>query len=174
SNMDTDESISDAIVLLGRQLNKVLRRMDRRPRTNVKNIPQDISRNNNFQKKTKTDEKPNQGESVQCHECESYGHIRTECATYLKKQKKGLTVTWSDEDESEEEVEFEVANNITALTGICMSDVESCDEEITYDELAASYKDLCIRSEEVCKTLEKQKKIISELQAEKVGHLTKI
>ncbi|MCI85278.1 gag-pol polyprotein, partial [Trifolium medium] len=50
--MDTDESISDAIVLLGRQFNKVLRRMDRRPRTNVKNIPQDISRNNNFQKKT--------------------------------------------------------------------------------------------------------------------------
>ncbi|MCI55815.1 gag-pol polyprotein, partial [Trifolium medium] len=67
------------------------------------------------------------------HECEGYGHIRTECATYLKKQKKGLTVTWSDEDESEEESEFEVANRITALTGICMSNADSCDEEITYD-----------------------------------------
>ncbi|MCI80067.1 gag-pol polyprotein, partial [Trifolium medium] len=65
-----------------------------------------------------------------------------------KKQKKGLTVTWSDEDESEEEVESEVANRITALTEICISDAESCDEETTYDELAASYKDLCIRSEE--------------------------
>ncbi|MCI63375.1 gag-protease polyprotein, partial [Trifolium medium] len=86
------------------------------------------------QKKTKTDEKPNQGKGVQCHECEGYGHIRTECATYLKKQKKGSTVTWSDEDESEEEVEYEVANSITSLTGICMSDVESCDEEVAYDE----------------------------------------
>ncbi|MCI92143.1 gag-protease polyprotein, partial [Trifolium medium] len=48
-----------------------------------------------------------------CHECEGYGHIRTECATYLKKQKKGLTVTWSDEDESEGEVESEAAKHIT-------------------------------------------------------------
>ncbi|MCI98087.1 hypothetical protein A2U01_0119390, partial [Trifolium medium] len=39
---------------------------------------------------------------------------------------------------------------------------------VTYDELAASYKDLCIRSEEVFKAVEKQKRIISELQAEKV------
>ncbi|MCH90922.1 gag-pol polyprotein, partial [Trifolium medium] len=85
-----------------------------------------------------------------------------------------MTVSWSDEDESEEEVESEAANSITALTGICMSDVESRDEEITYDELAASYKELCIRSEEVCKTLKKQKKIIFELQAEKVDHLAKI
>ncbi|MCI48639.1 gag-pol polyprotein, partial [Trifolium medium] len=38
NDMDTDESISDAIVLLGRKFNKVLRRIDRRPRTNVKNI----------------------------------------------------------------------------------------------------------------------------------------
>ncbi|MCI63559.1 gag-pol polyprotein, partial [Trifolium medium] len=73
--MDTDESISDAIVLPGRQFNKVLRRMDKRPRTNVKNISQDISRNNNLQKKMKTNEKPNQGKGVQCHECEGYGHI---------------------------------------------------------------------------------------------------
>ncbi|MCI40552.1 gag-protease polyprotein, partial [Trifolium medium] len=92
--MDTDDGISDAIVLLGRQFNKVLKRMDRRLGTNAKNISQDISRNNNFHRKPNTDDKPNQGKGVQCHECEGYGHIRTECATYLKKQKKGLTVTW--------------------------------------------------------------------------------
>ncbi|MCI64208.1 gag-protease polyprotein, partial [Trifolium medium] len=51
----------------------------------------------------------------QCHECEGYGHIRTECATYLKKQKKSLVVSWSDE-ESEGEVENESAKHITALT----------------------------------------------------------
>ncbi|MCI27351.1 gag-pol polyprotein, partial [Trifolium medium] len=55
-----------------------------------------------------------------------------------------------------------------------MSDTDSYDEELSYDELAASYKELCIRSEEVCRTLEKQKKIIAQLQAERYDNLSKI
>ncbi|MCI29820.1 gag-protease polyprotein, partial [Trifolium medium] len=90
----------------------------------------------------RTDEKANQGKGVQCHECEGYDHIRIECAIYLKKQKKSQAVSWSDEDDSEGEVENE--------------------------------SELCIRSEEVCKTLEKQKKIIAHLQAERNDHLSTI
>ncbi|MCI29225.1 gag-pol polyprotein, partial [Trifolium medium] len=146
---------------------------DRRPRTNVKNISLDISKNTNTQRKPRTDEKTNQVKGVQYHECEGYGHIRTKCATFLKKQKKGLTVSWSEED-SEGEVETEAAKHITALTGICMSDTKSCDEDISYEELVASYKELCIKSEEVCRTLEKQKKIIAQLQAERYDNLSKI
>ncbi|MCI48534.1 gag-protease polyprotein, partial [Trifolium medium] len=52
---------------------------------------------------------------VQCHECEGYGHIRAECATYLKKQKKSLVVSWYDEDDSEGELENESAKHVTAL-----------------------------------------------------------
>ncbi|MCI55798.1 envelope-like protein, partial [Trifolium medium] len=48
-----------------------------------------------------------------------------------------------------------------------MSDTDSCDEDVSYEELAASYKELCIRSEEVCKIGEKHKKVIAQLQAEK-------
>lgn len=47
---------------------------------------------------SKTDKNNNQSKDVQCHKCEGYGHIRTECTTYLKKQKKSLAVSWSDED----------------------------------------------------------------------------
>ncbi|MCI28313.1 gag-protease polyprotein, partial [Trifolium medium] len=101
----------------------------------------------NTQRKPRTDEKTNQVKGVQCHECEGYGHIRIECATYLKKQKKDLTVSWSDEDDSEGEVESEAAKNITALTGRYMSDTDSCDEE---------------------------KKIIAQLQAERYDNLSKI
>ncbi|MCI69873.1 gag-pol polyprotein, partial [Trifolium medium] len=68
-----------------------------------------------------------------------------------------MTVTWSDEHMSEEEVESKTAKHITALTGVYMYDEESCDEEMTFDALAPSYKELCIRSEEVCRTNEKQK-----------------
>ncbi|MCI40171.1 gag-protease polyprotein, partial [Trifolium medium] len=90
---------------------------------------------------TRNDEKASQPKGVQCHECEGYDHIRTECATYLKKQKKSLVVSWSDEDDSEEEVDSETAKHVRALTCICMADEESHDEEVSYDELAASYKE---------------------------------
>ena len=85
-----------------------------------------------------------------------------------------MVVSWSDEDDSKGEVENEYAKHVTALTGKCMSDTKSCDEELTYEELAASYKELYTRSTEVCKLLEKQKKTISQLHAERSDHLAKI
>jgi len=84
-----------------------------------------------------------------------------------------LIVSWSDEDDSEGEVENEYAKLVKALTGRCISDSESCDEELAYEELAASYKDLYTRSIEICNLLEKQEKTISELHAERSQHLAK-
>jgi predicted nuclease with TOPRIM domain len=56
-----------------------------------------------------------------------------------------------------------------------MSDAESDDDgEISYDDLAATYKDLLIRYEEVCRILEKQRKTINQLQAEKNTQLDKL
>jgi len=53
---------------------------------------------------------------------------------------------WSDEDDSEGEVESESAKHVTALIGRVMSDTESCDGELNYEELASSYKELFARS----------------------------
>ncbi|MCI04313.1 gag-protease polyprotein [Trifolium medium] len=116
SDKETDESISDAIVLLGRQFNKILKRMERRPRPNARNIRFDISKQGSTPKKTRNDEKENQGKGVQCHECEGFGHIRLECATYLKKQKKSLNVSWSDEEDSECEFDNESTKQVNAMT----------------------------------------------------------
>jgi hypothetical protein len=44
-DMETDESILDAFVRLGRELNKVLEMIDKKSRPNVQNISFDISRN---------------------------------------------------------------------------------------------------------------------------------
>ena len=116
SNTDNEEvdeeDLSKDIVLLGRQFNKILKSVDRRPRRNVQHIQPDISKQGNTSAKTETDD-----ESVQCYECEGYGHIRTECANYLKKQKKGLTATWSDEDNSDSELENVAANHVSVMTG---------------------------------------------------------
>jgi hypothetical protein len=164
SDLDTDEGLSNAIVLFGRQFNKILKKVDGRPKRNAKKIQYDISRQGSTSAKTKLDDKENQGKGVQCHECEGYGHIRSECATYLKKQKKVLTVSWSDEDNSNNEMENEATNHVSAMTGVCSLDTESYDEDLTFEELASAYKNLCFKSEDVCRTSEQQKAVINQLK----------
>jgi len=72
-----------------------------------------------------------------------------------------LTSAWHDEDISDKVSEYEPSKRVTAFTGRVLSDTESCDEELAYDDLAASYKDLYFRSAEICKFLGEQKKINS-------------
>ncbi|KAK2421711.1 gag-protease polyprotein [Trifolium repens] len=115
-DLDTQEDLSDAIFLLGSQFKKILKKVDIKPWRNVKHIQFDISKQGNTSAKTKTDDKINQGKGVHFHECEGYGHIRSECTTYLKKQEKSLAVTWSDEDDSDNELESEAANHVSAMT----------------------------------------------------------
>ncbi|KAK2427663.1 hypothetical protein QL285_026228 [Trifolium repens] len=169
ANVDTEESITDALGLLGRQFNKVMKRVDRRKIPNEPNIRFDIHKQQTNLKKTRTDEKNSQPNDVQCHECDGYDHIRPECATILRRPKKGLVVSWSNSDSSEEG-DGESAKHVAALTGVCMSDA---DGEISFDILTATYKDLLIWYEEVCQIIEKQK-IINQLQAEKNTQLDKL
>jgi len=49
-----------------------------------------------------------------------------------------LVVSWSDKDNSKGDVERESAKHVTALTSRVMSDIESCDEELSYEELVVS------------------------------------
>ncbi|PNX74790.1 gag-protease polyprotein [Trifolium pratense] len=86
----SEDDMSTEMVLLGKQFNKLLKKMDKRPKTSAGNTGRNI--NGNF-RKFGLEEKDSQSKEVQCHECEGYGHIKSECPTFLKKQKKGLTVT---------------------------------------------------------------------------------
>ncbi|KAK2450596.1 gag-protease polyprotein [Trifolium repens] len=164
SEDEEEDSIADAIAMLGRQFNKVLKRVGGRNRQNGQSIQFDINKQQKSLKKTKSEEKSSQGKGVQCHECEGYGHIRSECGTYQKRQKKGLTVSWSDEDTDEES---ESARHATTLTGTCVNveDWESDEDgDVSYEELASTYKELVTRYEEMCRILEKQKKTINTSQ----------
>jgi hypothetical protein len=116
----------------------VLKRFDSRNQQNGQSIRFDINKQPNSLKKTKPEEKNSQSKGGQCHECECYGHIRTECGTFQKRQKKGFTFSCSDEDSEEEN---ESARHVTALTGTCISDSDSDeDEDMSYEELASTYK----------------------------------
>ncbi|GAU37544.1 hypothetical protein TSUD_369920 [Trifolium subterraneum] len=171
---DSGESFSEAIVMLGRQFNKILRKADKNSWKGAKNNASDIMRSIDAQKKSKGDEKPTVNKVIQCHECEGYGHIRTECGTYLRNQKKSLVALWSDEEESEGEKEFEATKHVKVLTGIVESDTESSDEELTFEELASTYKELCLVSVDKCREIEKLKKINSQLKAGQAKNMSRI
>jgi len=87
----------------------------------------------------------------------------------LLKEKTKLYKKWLERND---ESNFTKQEN--AMTGRVSSDTESCDEELDYDELAASYKGLYARSAEICKMLEEHKKINSQLLAKRSNHLAKI
>jgi hypothetical protein len=62
--------------------------------------------------------------------------------------KRGMIVQWSDSDSSREEGDGEFTKHVSALTRVCKSDV-GVDEndKMSYDDLAATYKDLLFRYE---------------------------
>jgi len=122
----------------------------------------------------RTDENNTQYKGVQCHECEGYGHIRTECATFLKTQKKSLVVSWLDEDDYDDEVENESGKHASAFAGMVMSDTESYEEELNYEVLAISHHELIARNVDLDQMLEKQGEIIRQLQFERSENLIKI
>ena len=89
---------------------------------------------------------------IQCRECEGYGHIQSECANTLKKNKKGFTATWSDSDTSDEENEnialtsvLQEKENFLCLnnssTGTFQAGESDSDEsELNEESLVESYK----------------------------------
>jgi len=58
-DMETNESILDAFVRLGREFNKVFEMIDKKSRPNVQNISSNISRNTESQRRDKIDENSN-------------------------------------------------------------------------------------------------------------------
>lgn len=75
-DMDTDEELSNAIVLLGRQFNKVMKRVNMKSISDIKNNSSNISKSNDSGSKPRSEKRSSQRKGVQCHECEGFGNIR--------------------------------------------------------------------------------------------------
>jgi hypothetical protein len=102
-----------------------MKRVDGRQKSNGSNIRFNISKEQSNLRKTKPDEKSSQSKELKCHECEGHGHIRPECPTHLRKQKKGIVAQWSDGDSSEGDDGDESSKQVTALTEVHISDADS-------------------------------------------------
>ncbi|XP_062086925.1 uncharacterized protein LOC133793633 [Humulus lupulus] len=101
---------------------------------------------------------------IQCRECEGFGHIQAECANTLKKNKKGMIVTWSDEDSDNSEEEKENVAFTTSVSEstlreakmVCLNnctkgEISDSDESDLNDEsLGEAYKKLYESWEKLC------------------------
>jgi hypothetical protein len=84
-NYKDDEEMTESLALLGKQVKKIFKKFDRRSRPNGQNIRPNIDNQPSKEKMARSDEMKSHYKGVQCHECVGYGHIRTECAAFLKK-----------------------------------------------------------------------------------------
>jgi len=93
---------------------------------------------------------------------------------FLKKQNKSVTISWTDDDESEGDGERESTKHIAALSSRVVSDAKSGNEDLAYDELPMSHITLSIKNTNTCKQLEEQEYITNKLEDERVSHQAKI
>ena len=121
-DMETNERISNAIVDLGRQFNKVLEMMDRKPRPNVENMSFDIINNSDVQRKARTKEKPNQGK------CEPGEETVKHVAAFIGRCE-------SDEDSCDENVSYKkLASSYEELYA---KSIEICKKEVKHKRIIA-------------------------------------
>jgi hypothetical protein len=81
-DMDIDESILDAFVRFGREFNKVLEMIDKKSRPNVQNIPSNISRNSESQRRDRNDVEYSNYVTALVGRCKSDEESDDEEATY--------------------------------------------------------------------------------------------
>lgn len=90
-----------------------------------------------------------------CYECEGSGQTKSECHTFLKKQKNGFSITWSDSDDDGER---ETTNLVMAFTRKYVTENDSNDEEWSVEEPTIGV--LYTKWEESCLIMENQKRAI--------------
>ncbi|XP_019158013.1 PREDICTED: uncharacterized protein LOC109154740 [Ipomoea nil] len=103
---DDTQNIEETIALLTKNFNKVVKKFNKF-RSKNKNFTNTNGNNSNSQPRIFENQKKGKSsqnvDGIQCYECKGYGHIQSECATYLKRKNKTYVTTLSDDSDSENE-----------------------------------------------------------------------
>ena len=117
-----DELFATEIAYLAKNFRNFLRNNNRRardknivePRNFRKNDPTKV--NNTEKPREKVSQSSNNSMGPQCFGCQWYGHMKSECPTYLKSKGKAITVTLSDGEVFDDESECDEDGNFIAFT----------------------------------------------------------
>ena len=127
------------------------RRVRNQNNTDTKNVKKnETTKNNNSEKsKDKVVKSSNNSLGQQCFGCQDYGHLRSECPTYLRSEEKAMASTLSDDEVSDHESESDQGNSMAFTTTVEVSEPEIVEEspsdgEISENaDLQEAYNKLC-------------------------------
>ena len=117
-----DELSTTKIAYLAKNFRNFFRNNDKRARGKNNAEPRNFRRNdltkvNNTEKpKKKVGLPSNNSMGQQCFECQGYGHVKSECPTFLRSKGKDIAVTLSDDEVSDNESGSDKDRNFIALT----------------------------------------------------------
>ena len=182
-----DELSSAKIAYLTKNFRNFLRNNNRRVRNrnnvDTKNVKKnDIAKNNNVEKsKDKVCQSSNRSLGQRCYGCQGYGHMNSECPTFLRSKGKVMVVTLGDDEVSNHESESDQEGNFMAFTAIAViSEIEAVDENPSDGELyenadlQEAYNKLCKIATKDAMSVESGLKKINTLQQEKKNLLLKL
>ncbi|XP_062094317.1 uncharacterized protein LOC133800375 [Humulus lupulus] len=158
---DSDENDGeDEMALLTKNFQKYIKKIGNKKPTFKS------SKGNHFSKHFDNSNK----RGIQWRECEGFGHIQSECANTLKKNKKVMVATWSDHDsesnDEEDNSNLVLTSVVSGLTlnsqvkkrFVCLnntvheqnSECECSESDLDEDSLKESYKDMNDQWLKVC------------------------
>ena len=117
-----DEFSATEIAYLTKNFRNFLRNNNRRTRGKNNTEPRNFTRNeptkvNNIDKsKERVGQTSNNSMGQQCFGCQGYGHVKSECLTFLRLKGKTMAITFSDDEVSNHETGSDEDRNFIAFT----------------------------------------------------------
>ncbi|KAM0995716.1 hypothetical protein ACFX2C_005812 [Malus domestica] len=178
SDGSIEDLSEDELVELTMQIRRFLKSQNSKGReqrtnsgSNSKNFRSlDVS-HNKASRSSRTSEHRSSNNRVQCHECQGYKHIASECANTIKrkeKKNKAMKVTWSDSDSGDASSSESEKDTIAFIGTVDGYDTEgSFVEEPDLEEVLRKYSDLYDISVQVKKDNSNLKKKLALVESEK-------
>ena len=117
----------------------------------------------------------------QCFGCQGYGHMKSECPTYLKSKGKAMAVTLSDDEVSDDKSGYDEDGNFIAFTATTVVNESLSAEENPSDgelfedtDLQETYNKFCKIATKDAMNVELGLKKITSLELEKKNLLVKL
>ena len=150
-----------------------------KPRNFRRNDPTKV--NNTEKPKEKVSQTSNNSMGQQCFGCQGYGHVKSECPTFLRSEGKDMAVTLSDDEVFDHESDSNENGNFIAFTATAVVDKSVLVKENPFDRKLSKSADLQETYNKLCKVAAKDVmnvdlglKKISSLELDKKNLLLKL
>ena len=182
-----DELSATKIAYLAKNFRNFLRNNNKRARgknnAELRNFRRnDHTKVNNIEKpKEKVGKPSNNSMGQQYFGCQGYGHVKSECPTYLRSKGKAMTVTLNDDEVSDNEPSSDEDGNFIAFTATALVDESVAIEENPSDgelsedaDLQEAYNKLCKFAAKDAMSVDLGLKKIASLKLDKKNLLVKL